>query len=208
MHHSTYISFLAALLSLAFVQCSSDSAEQISATATAPAIEEKTTKEVVPATVQTEVSTPSESPKKEITKAKVPKEKVEKTETVVEKEPVKAKQSTEPQKKPATVKKKRAKMKFSQTTHKFGTIKTGDKVKHQFKFKNLGDAPLVIKNVDVSCGCTFPSYPFLPIKPGESGEIEVTFDSKNKVGRQKPTITVVTNGRPRTTKLYLEGFVE
>lgn len=104
--------------------------------------------------------------------------------------------------------KKRAKIKFDQLVHKFGTIKTGDKVNHTFKFKNTGNAPLVIKNVDVSCGCTFPSYPFLPIEPGEQGAIDVTFDSAHKVGRQKPTVTVVTNGRPRIVKLNLEGFVE
>jgi len=105
-------------------------------------------------------------------------------------------------------KKRRSKIKFEETTHKFGTIKTGDKISHKFKFTNTGNAPLVIKNVDVSCGCTFPSYPFLPIKPGEAGEIDVTFNSEHKMGRQKPTVTVVTNGRPRTLKLYMEGFVE
>jgi len=114
-------------------------------------------------------------------------------------------------KEPAPVKKKkrkRAKIEFNELVHQFGTIKTGDKVKHQFKFKNTGNAPLVIKSVDVSCGCTFPSYPFLPIESGEEGVIDVTFDSEHKVGRQKPTITVVTNARPRTIKLNLEGFVE
>ncbi|MEM6321813.1 MAG: DUF1573 domain-containing protein [Bacteroidota bacterium] len=112
--------------------------------------------------------------------------------------------------KPAPVKKKkkRGRIKFTETTHKFGTIKSGDKVKHTFTFTNTGDAPLVIKNVEVSCGCTFPSYPFLPIEPGDKGEIEVTFNSEYKIGRQKPTVTVITNGRPRTLKLYLEGFVE
>ena len=122
------------------------------------------------------------------------------------------KESTDRKKEPAAPKKKkkkkRAKIKFEETTHKFGTIKTGDKVSHKFKFTNTGNAPLVIKNVDVTCGCTFPSYPFLPIEPGEEGEIDVTFNSEHKIGSQKPTVTVVTNGRPRTLKLHMEGFVE
>lgn len=105
-------------------------------------------------------------------------------------------------------KKKRAKMQFGKTTFQFGKIKEGDKIEHNFKFKNTGNAPLVIKNVEVSCGCTFPSYPFIPIKPGEEGVIGVTFNSEHKIGRQKPIITVITNARPRTHKLYLEGFVE
>lgn len=105
-------------------------------------------------------------------------------------------------------KKKRAKMKFEKDIFEFGKIKQGDKVTYDFKFKNTGDAPLVIKNVDVSCGCTFPSYPFIPIQPGEEGVIGVIFNSEHKVGRQKPTVTVITNARPRTHKLYLKGFVE
>ena len=76
--------------------------------------------------------------------------------------------------------KKRSKISFEETTHKFGTIKSGDKVNHKFKFKNNGNAPLVIRDVQVSCGCTFPSYTFLPIKPNETGEIDVTFNSEHK----------------------------
>ena len=110
-------------------------------------------------------------------------------------------------KKPAD-KKKRAIIKFDETTYKFGRIKEGEKVKHDFNFKNVGDAALVIKKVDVSCGCTFPSYPFIPIEPGETGKIGVTFNSEHKLGRQKPTVTIITNASPRTYKLYLEGVVE
>ena len=98
-------------------------------------------------------------------------------------------------------------IKFAETVHQFGTIQSGEKVKHEFKFENVGDAPLVIKNVEVSCGCTFPSYPFLPIEPGDEGVIEVTFDSTHKVGRQKPVVTITTNTRPSTHKLYMEGVV-
>lgn len=105
-------------------------------------------------------------------------------------------------------KKARSAIKFEALSYEFGKIKQGEVVKHDFKFKNTGKAPLVIKKVDVSCGCTFPSYPFIPIEPGKEGTIGITYDSKNKAGRQKPTITVVTNGSPRTLKLHLEGYVE
>jgi len=121
-------------------------------------------------------------------------------EEVKKEEPVK--------KKTVKKKKKRSKISFYNTSHEFGTIKQGEVIKYDFKFKNRGDAPLVIKKVDVSCGCTFPSYPFIPIEPGKTGTIGITYDSKNKMGRQKPTITVVTNGRPSTIKLNLEGTVQ
>ena len=128
----------------------------------------------------------------------------EKAEAVVKEVPKKA---TKPKKKKKK-KKARSAIKFEELSHGFGKIKQGEVIKHDFKFKNVGKAPLVIKKVDVSCGCTFPSYPFIPIEPGKEGVIGITYDSKNKAGRQKPTITVVTNGSPRTLKLHLEGYVE
>ncbi len=119
-----------------------------------------------------------------------------------------AKKEDPPKPKKKKKKKARSAIKFDELSYEFGKIKQGEVIKYDFKFKNVGKAPLVIKKVDVSCGCTFPSYPFIPIEPGKEGTIGITYDSKNKAGRQKPTITVVTNGNPRTLKLHLEGYVE
>lgn len=105
------------------------------------------------------------------------------------------------------VKKKRAKINFESKKWSFGDIRDGDIVKHDFKFKNSGDADLLIKNVTASCGCTQPSFPFLPIPPGEEGVISVTFNSTGKMNAQRPTVTVMTNGKPSVYKLYLEGNV-
>lgn len=103
--------------------------------------------------------------------------------------------------------KKRSKISFPETTWNFGDIKDGEIVSHDFKFKNTGNAPLLIKNVTASCGCTQPSFPFLPIEPGEEGVIGVTFNSTGKINEQRPTVTVITNSRPSTHKLKLEGMV-
>lgn len=102
-------------------------------------------------------------------------------------------------------KKKKARIAFDSDVFEFGTIKPGDVIKHKFEFTNTGDADLVIKGADVTCGCTYPSYPFIPIPPKERGFIEVTYDSKGKLGRQKPTVTLTTNAG--TKKISLEGFV-
>ncbi|MEO1437083.1 MAG: DUF1573 domain-containing protein [Bacteroidota bacterium] len=101
-----------------------------------------------------------------------------------------------------------SKINFSGKTHQYGTIQQGDKVDHTFTFTNTGDRPLNIQNAYASCGCTQPSFPFLPINPGKSGEIQVTFDSKGKSGFQKSKITIETDGTPKTVYLYLEGNVE
>ena len=69
-----------------------------------------------------------------------------------------------------------ADIKFEKTTHDFGTFSEDDpKVTCSFKFTNTGDGLLVIHQAIASCGCTVPQYPKEPIKPGESGEITVTY---------------------------------
>ena len=64
---------------------------------------------------------------------------------------------------------------------------------------------MVIKKADVTCGCTTPSFPFVPIAPGERGFIGVTYDSTGKLGKQKPTVTLTTN--IGTKKISMEGYV-
>ena len=97
---------------------------------------------------------------------------------------------------------------FYNMTHNYGKIEQGDKIEYKFKFKNTGKAELVISDATATCGCTKPSYPFIPIGPGEEGYIGVIFDSKGKLGRQKPAVTINTNADPASYKLYLEGFVD
>jgi hypothetical protein len=99
------------------------------------------------------------------------------------------------------------KIAFEKTNHNFGTIKQGDVIEYNFRFINTGSAPLIIKNATATCGCTQPSYPFLPIEPNEKGAIGVRYNSKGKLGSQKPIITVTTNSKPSIIKLHLEGVV-
>lgn len=113
--------------------------------------------------------------------------------------------TTTTKKAPKPKKKKRPSIKFDKVVHEFGMIKPGDVVNHKFYFTNTGKADLLIKKADVTCGCTTPSYPFIPIAPGERGFIGVTYDSTGKLGKQKPTVTLTTNAG--TKKVYMEGYV-
>lgn len=113
----------------------------------------------------------------------------------------------EPKEEKPKKKRKRSKISFEEKTWNFGELRDGDIVNHDFKFKNVGNAPLNIKNVTATCGCTQPSFPFLPIAPGEEGTISVTFNSTGKINEQRPTVTVITNGKPSIVKLNLEGMV-
>lgn len=83
---------------------------------------------------------------------------------------------------------------FEKKSHDFGDIAQGDKVEHTFKFTNTGTEPLVITNVQVTCGCTTPKgWPRDPIMPGNSGEITVGFTSSGKPGRHHKPIKIVSN---------------
>lgn len=91
--------------------------------------------------------------------------------------------------------------------HNFGTIKEGEKVEYNFKFKNSGKKPLVITNASASCGCTVPEKPEKPIMPGEIGSIKVVFNSKGKSGHQSKSIIVSSNAQPAFPDLVLSGEV-
>lgn len=84
-------------------------------------------------------------------------------------------------------------MSFEEDKHDFGDIHQGDKVEHVFEFENTGNEPLIITNVQTTCGCTAPEWPRDPVAPGQSGKIKVVFNSTGKMGRQNKVITVVSN---------------
>ena len=98
-------------------------------------------------------------------------------------------------------------MEFDETSFDFGTIEPGEKASHTYTFTNTGDAPLVIKNAKGSCGCTVPSWPKAPVMPGESGTIEVVFDSKGKKGKQVKRVTLTANTTPAQTFLTISGQI-
>jgi hypothetical protein len=99
------------------------------------------------------------------------------------------------------------KMVFEEERYDFGTINQGEKVSHSFKFKNEGDADLIIASARGSCGCTVPSWPKEPIPPGGEGVIDVVFDSNGKRGKQHKTVTVVANTIPATNVVAITGEV-
>ncbi len=102
-------------------------------------------------------------------------------------------------------------MEFGEVVFDFGEVMEGEKVVHNYTFKNTGKEPLIISNAKGSCGCTVPSWPREPIPPGESGEIKVQFDSKGKgkVGgnNQSKRVTLTANTDPAQTFLTIKGKV-
>ena len=102
-----------------------------------------------------------------------------------------------------------ASIKFDKMIHNFGTFSEDQPTqKCVFTFTNVGTAPLIINQAVASSGCTIPSYTKAPIKPGEKGEIKVTYNGTGAFpGHFKKTITVRTNGVTELTRLYIEGVM-
>lgn len=98
-------------------------------------------------------------------------------------------------------------MTFDVLEYNYGSIKQGEVVTHEFKFKNTGREPLIINNAVGSCGCTVPDYPKEPIKPNGTGTIKVTFNSAGKMGQQDKTVTL-TYDTDKTIVLHIKGNVE
>ena len=101
----------------------------------------------------------------------------------------------------------KANIKFEKTTHNFGSFpESKPKQTCTFKFTNNGKGILVIHQAIASCGCTVPSFPKNPIKPGEGGEITVTYNGAGRFpGFFKKAITIRTNGERELVRLYIEG---
>lgn len=99
-----------------------------------------------------------------------------------------------------------AKIEFKDTTIDYGTINKGDDGVRTFVFTNTGDAPLIISKVNSSCGCTVPKKPTEPIMPGQTGEIEVKYDTQRVMPIRK-TITVLSNAETPTVALKIKGVV-
>lgn len=96
---------------------------------------------------------------------------------------------------------------FEKTELDFGIVNEGEIVTHSFLFTNTGKSPLVIDKATASCGCTVPEWPKHPIGVGETAEIKVRFDTKNKPNQQIKTISITANTEPTLTRLRIKGFV-
>lgn len=96
---------------------------------------------------------------------------------------------------------------FEETEFDFGTVTSGEKVEHVYKFTNTGGEPLIISDAKGSCGCTVPEWPKEPIAPGASSEIVVRFDSSNKSGNQSKRVTLTANTNPAQSFLTIKGQV-
>ncbi len=82
---------------------------------------------------------------------------------------------------------------FEKNTHNFGALKAGEIVVYTFEFSNTGNHDFKIDNIECDCGCVQTNFVKEAIKPGNTGWIEVEFDSSGLAGREYKTIEVHGN---------------
>ncbi|MGM0649795.1 MAG: DUF1573 domain-containing protein [Bacteroidota bacterium] len=96
---------------------------------------------------------------------------------------------------------------FDKTEHDYGTIARKSNGDCTFTLTNKGNEPLVLTNVKSSCGCAAVSWPRKPVKPGDSAEIKIRYDTK-RLGSFSKSIKVYNNATDAPVELTIKGTVE
>lgn len=98
---------------------------------------------------------------------------------------------------------------YSEVKYDFGKAKEGDTIKHVFRVRNTGKAPLFIYKANGTCDCIIPFVDkSKPLDPGEEREILVAFLTKGRKGPQSRSVLIDTNTDPAEMVLVLTGIVE
>jgi len=90
---------------------------------------------------------------------------------------------------------------FEETSHDFGSIKSGDVVSTEFTFTNTGGSDLNIRKTKANCGCTVSKPEKTTLKPGESSILKVTFNSERRKGTQHKSVTIFSNDPSAPTQM-------
>ncbi len=99
-----------------------------------------------------------------------------------------------------------AEFKFEKESYDFGKIPQGKPVSVDFTFTNIGDEPLIITNIESSCGCTVPKYTNTPIQKGKTGVITVTYNAAALAPFSKG-LTIRSNAKTPIKVIYIKGEV-
>jgi tetratricopeptide (TPR) repeat protein len=99
---------------------------------------------------------------------------------------------------------------FPEESWDFGEITPDELPTHIFKFKNIGDEVLIIKGTKISCeSCIDPLISTKELNPGEEGELKITVNSLDMIGRFTKRIYVESNDpvNPRVA-VTVSGFIK
>lgn len=102
-----------------------------------------------------------------------------------------------------------AEIRFDTIAHDFGDIPMGEKREYEFVFHNIGNQPLVIQDVNTTCGCIKEFHTVRPVMPGRSGSITAIYDEKYPApGHFHKGVGVHSNGKTGFIMLKVSGEVK
>jgi Protein of unknown function (DUF1573) len=96
-------------------------------------------------------------------------------------------------------------LQLKETSYSFGKIPQGRPVIHVFQIVNTGKQPLLLENVQASCGCTTPEWSREAIAPGATADIKVGYNAYSD-GHFNKTVTIFYNNG-QTKALIITGEV-
>ncbi len=98
---------------------------------------------------------------------------------------------------------------FDKTEYDFGKIREKDGIATcRFSFKNEGKSPLIITQVQASCGCTTPSWSKDSVLPGQKGFVEAAYNPEGRPGPFLKTLTIFSNATISSVNLIIKGDVQ
>jgi len=100
-----------------------------------------------------------------------------------------------------------ADLKWEKIVQQFQRVPDDKSVEARYAFRNTGTAPLTIKSLRSSCGCTTAKLDKKTYAPGEQGEVVLHFTFGDRKGNYLKGVTVTTDDKtaePVVLKLYVE----
>ena len=94
---------------------------------------------------------------------------------------------------------------LKETSFDFGRIPQGKPVYHFFEVTNTGKTPMVISDIQTTCGCTTPEWSKTPIASGETTKIKVGYNAAAE-GNFEKYITITYN-QNFTKQVLIKGIV-
>lgn len=91
---------------------------------------------------------------------------------------------------------KSTKVSFKDSSRHYYPIPQGKDLNVTYFYTNTGENPLVISEVQSSCGCAKVKFTDRPLEPGGEGNIEIAYDSYKNIGYSQVFITVIMNTTP------------
>ena len=99
---------------------------------------------------------------------------------------------------------------FPEDSWNFGEITPDELPTHIFRFKNIGDEVLIIKGTKISCeSCIDPLISTKELNPGEEGELKITVNSLDMIGRFTKRVYVESNDPVNPQAIVtISGFIK